>query len=272
MVSKILELNTSHFKQICDLMYKASGVNLVEGKEELVKARLSKRIRALNFDGFDDYVRYVEQDGNEDELFQMVDELTTNKTSFFRESAHFDLLRQAILPAYKAKGGGFRIWSAGCSSGEEPYTLAITLCEAFPDFEQRDMKILATDISPTILEQARNGIYSPQVLAEVADEQRQRYFKQVSDTQFSAGPALRSLISFALLNLMEPWPMKGPFDVIFCRNVMIYFDQPTRERLVQRYREMLTPGGHLCVGHSESLNNCNHGLTYVQPAVYRSGT
>jgi chemotaxis protein methyltransferase CheR len=266
-----LDLTSAHFKHIRDLMYDTSGVNLVEGKEELVKARLSKRIRVLGLDGFDEYVRYIEQDSSGDELFQMVDELTTNKTSFFRESAHFDLLREEILPAYKARGGRFRIWSAGCSSGEEPYTMAVTLNEALPDIERRDAKILATDISPTILDQARSGVYTPQVLAEVPDSQRKRYFEAQADGRFAAKSSLRSLISFALLNLMEPWPMKGPFDVIFCRNVMIYFDQPTRERLVQRYHELLTPGGILCVGHSESLNSCQHGMDYVQPAVYRNG-
>ncbi len=266
-----IDLSPAQFKHIRDLMYETSGVNLLEGKEELVKARLSKRIRLLGLSGFDDYVSYLGQDGGGAELYNMVDELTTNKTSFFREEAHFNLLRQEILPAYKSRGGSFRIWSAGCSSGEEPYTLAITLCEALPDIERRDVKILATDISPTILERARRGVYLPQALEGVSDEQRQLYFRSEAGGEFSAGEPLRSLISFALLNLMQPWPMKGPFDLIFCRNVMIYFDQSTRERLVKRFHQLLVPGGLLCVGHSESLNSCKHGLDYVQPAVYRNG-
>lgn len=265
-----LELTPAQFQRIRDLMYETSGVNLVKGKEELVKARLSKRIRALELDGFDDYVRFIEQEAEGKELFQMVDELTTNKTSFFREASHFDLLRDEVAPAYCDRGGKFRIWSAGCSSGEEPYTLAITLSEALPNIERRDVKILATDISPTILDQARTGVYSSKVLGDVADSQRRRYFDKRSDDLYAAGDELRSLITFALLNLMEPWPMKGSFDMIFCRNVMIYFDQSTRQRLVRRFHKMLAPGGYLCVGHSESLNSCDHGLAYVQPAVYRN--
>ncbi len=264
-----VELSPTHFRRVRDMMYEFSGVNLVEGKEELVKARLTKRLRDLDLESFDAYLDYLDRDPSGKELVRMVDELTTNKTSFFREEPHFDLLRNQILPEYKERGGPFRIWCAGCSSGEEPYSLAITLLEAFPDIERRDVKILATDISPTILAKARQGIYTEAVLADVSTQQRQRFFSRQEDNSFSVGNELRSLISFALLNLMEPWPMKGPFDMIFCRNVMIYFDLETRERLVDRYRDILAPGGYLCVGHSESLNASNHGMTYVQPAVYR---
>ena len=264
-----VELSPAHFKRVRDLMYDSSGVNLVGGKEELVKARLTKRLRELDLPDFDAYLDYLDRDASGGELVRMVDELTTNKTSFFREEPHFEMLRERILPAYRERGGSFRIWCAGCSSGEEPYSLAITLCEEFPDIAQRDVKILATDISPTILAKARAGVYAPGTLEDVSSGQRQRFFQGLDDGRFSAGPELRSLISFALLNLMESWPMKGPFDMIFCRNVMIYFDLETRERLVDRYRDLLAPGGYLCVGHSESLNASNHGMTYVQPAVYR---
>jgi chemotaxis protein methyltransferase CheR len=262
------------FDSISRLMYSISGVNLTDGKRELVKARLSKRMRALGSSSITEYMDFVQSEEGREELSRMVDALTTNKTNFFRESAHFGFIQNTILPDYADSARPLRIWSAGCSSGEEPYTLAMVLAEHFPDLGGRDVRILATDISSKVLEKAAAGIYPETGMDGVSEVLRRRYFKRMKDPRtgivhYQVVPELRSLISVAKLNLMERWPMSGPFDFILCRNVMIYFDKETRTRLLKRFSDLLPPGGHLLVGHSESLNSMRHELTYVQPAVYR---
>lgn len=261
-------MTRKHFESVSGLMYSTSRVSLQTGKEDLVKARLVKRIRALGLTGFDEYLERV--GSSPDELYQMVDLLTTNKTSFFRESAHFDFMKARILTGLKSKK--MRIWSAGCSSGEEPYTIAMVLREHFPEGDFADLRILATDLSKRVLAKAAAGVYDEDVLKDVPAALISRYFDRVGTVtprKYSARASLRSLITFAPLNLMEDWPMKGPFDLIFCRNVMIYFDKPTQEALVRRFSEILRPGGHLFAGHSESLTGIAHNFKYVQPAVYQ---
>ncbi|MFW6331107.1 MAG: CheR family methyltransferase [Gemmatimonadota bacterium] len=260
-----LELSPDEFGRISATMQAVAGIRLPPGKETLVKSRLSKRLRALGLPDFDAYLRRVEEDGG-GELRHMVDALTTNKTSFFREPAHFDHLTGEALPAL---GGAapLRIWSAGCSTGEEPYTLAMVLREHDP--KRDDARILGTDISTRALALARQGEYAEPVLAGVPAPLRDRYFEVAGPGRFRAGGGLRSLVSFGRLNLMSEWPMRGPFDVIFCRNVMIYFDRDVRERLVARFHGLLREGGYLYVGHSESLTGLDHMFRYVRPAVYR---
>ena len=263
-------LRSADFQRISDLLYAASRITLQDGKEELVKSRLLKRMRALGIGSFGEYLARVESDPAE--KYQMVDLLTTNKTSFFREDAHFDFLKTRVLPGIT--GGRLRIWSAGCSSGEEPCTIAMVLREHYASGPQPDARILATDLSKRVLARAEAGIYDEEVLRDVPPQLTQKYFDCVETRKprrYSARPALRSLITFAPLNLMEDWPMKGPFDVIFCRNVMIYFDKPTQERLVNRFYGLLKPGGYLFSGHSESLAGMNHNFRYVQPAVHLKG-
>lgn len=261
------ELTRAHFEKISALLYSASKITLQSGKEELVKSRLVKRMRVLRLSGFDQYLEMVAS--NPAEMYQMIDLLTTNKTSFFREQAHFDFMKSKIMPGLASKK--IRIWSAGCSSGEEPYTIAMVLREEFGESGNSDIKILATDLSKRVLEKAGRGIYEEETLKDVPVAHIPKYFDCVETKRprsYSAKKTLRSLITFAPLNLMEEWPMKGPFDLIFCRNVMIYFDKPTQERLVQRYWGMLRPGGYLFVGHSESLAGMSHKFRYVQPAVH----
>jgi chemotaxis protein methyltransferase CheR len=255
-------------------MYSISGVNLTDGKRELVKARLSKRMRATGWSSVKDYVDFIQSEAGREELSRMVDALTTNKTDFFREPAHFHFLREQILPEYSDPYRPFRVWSAGCSSGEEPYTLAMVLAHAFSDLRRRDIRILATDISAKVLHRARDGIYSEEEVQDVPEGYRARYLQRVENARdgarrFQVRQELRDLVRVARLNLMDRWPMSGPFDLILCRNVMIYFDKGTRSRLLQRFAELLPEGGHLFVGHSESLSSMRHQLTYVQPAVYR---
>ena len=262
------------FPRVSALMYRISGVNLTEGKRELVRARLSKRMRALGWTSFAQYVDFVESDDGGAELVEMVDTLTTNKTNFFREVPHFVFLREQVFPHFVESGAPLRIWSAGCSSGEEPYSLAMLIRDVFPDSSSRDIRILATDLSGAALARARLGLYEEGQMEGIPPEFRSRSFLKVKDgasgqTRYQVRQEIRSFISLAQLNLMERWPMRGPFDVIMCRNVMIYFDRETRQKLIQRFTELLPPEGLLMVGHSESLNGLSHTLSYVQPAVYR---
>ncbi|HNY49407.1 MAG TPA: protein-glutamate O-methyltransferase CheR [Smithella sp.] len=265
-----LEISPRQFDKISGLVYQISGIDLHEGKEELVKARLLKRLRHLKITNFERYLKYLADDKSGKELRAMVDVLTTNKTHFFREAEHLDFLRDEIIP-HLGKGP-IRIWSAGCSSGEEPYSIAIVLSEAIPDIVIRDIRILATDISDRMMEKARRGIYDGETIKTVPPLLKQKYFESAkagSGRQYQVIPQLQYLISFAKLNLMEEWPMRGPFEAIFCRNVMIYFDKPTQERLVGRFWSLLREGGYLFVGHSESLTFLKHDYQYLQPAVYR---
>ncbi len=265
------DLQPQQFARISRLMHHISGVVLKPGKEEFVKARLLKRVRALQMDSFDAYLAFVEAEPTGQELITLIDMLTTNKTSFFREPQHFAFLRQRLVPQWGQSRQPLRFWSAGCSSGEEPYSLAITLRESLPRIESRNLRILATDISGRMLALARRGIYDPQTLEGVSPTLVQTYFTPTQDAGrwgYRLAPAIQDMVQLARLNLMQAWPMHGPFDVIFCRNVMIYFDKPTQAWLVQRFWKLLRPGGHLFIGHSESLSGAPHGFRYVQPAIY----
>ena len=261
-------LSPAHFERIIALLHAHAGIRMRAGKEGLVRARLTKRLRVLGLSDFDQYLDLVEREPSRREFTEMVDALTTNKTSIFREQAHFDFLQHEVLPSCP---GPIRLWSAGCSSGEEPYTLAMILRETLTEPSARQAKILATDISHRVLATAKAGIYPAESLDEAPRGYVQKYWRPVSGggaPRLEAGPALRSMIQFGKLNLMEKWPMRGPFDAILCRNVMIYFDKATQQTLVQRYWELLRPGGFLFVGHSESLTGLSHRFQYVQPAVY----
>ena len=262
-------LTAAQFDRIRRMLYELCGINLVPGKEGLVKTRLTKRLRALGLRSFEEYLKQIEKNPNE--IVTMVDFLTTNKTNFFREIHHFNYLREVFLPGYKQNPGRMRFWSAGCSSGEEPYSLAILLKEEFAEFGRWDVRILATDISTRMLQRAREATYDEETVQDVPGLWRQKYFVCTSAKEprsYRVRDDIRSMVRLARLNLMEVWPMKGPFDVIFCRNVMIYFDKPTQERLVKRFWDILAPGGLLLVGHSESLTTFPHDFHYAQPAVY----
>jgi chemotaxis protein methyltransferase CheR len=265
-----LKLSSRQFDIISRLVYQVSGIDLHEGKEELVKARLIKRLRHLKIFGFDRYLKYLANDKSGSEIRAMVDVLTTNKTNFFRESEHLDYLRDEIITGLG--NDQIRLWSAGCSSGEEPYSMAITLCEAIPDIGKCDIKILATDISDRMMEQARQGLYGEDTLKGMPPQLKRKYFQKAEagiGHRYRVVPLLQSMVCFAKLNLMDEWPMRGLFDVIFCRNVMIYFDKQTQEKLVKRFWSQLRAGGYLMVGHSESLTFMAHDYRYIKPAVYQ---
>ncbi len=266
-----IELSDRQFKKISQLIYDMVGIKLCSGKEGLVKSRLSKRLRALGISDFDAYLDFVGNDRSGKELITLIDSLTTNKTNFFREVQHFDFLRTHILPSFRAEGRRMRLWSAGCSSGEEPYSMAILLREEWPTVDQCDVRILATDISTRVLDTATKAVYEEETVKEIELPLIRKYFTCVRESPshaYHVNDNVRRMVHLARLNLMDPWPMKGPFHVIFCRNVMIYFDKQTQLDLVRRFWEMLAPGGYLLVGHSESLTASSYRFRYVRPATY----
>jgi chemotaxis protein methyltransferase CheR len=264
-----IKLEKAQFETISQLLYRLTGITLHPGKQELVKARLTKRLRALGLNSFDSYMEYLKSDNPEGELVAMIEAMTTNKTSFFREPQHFDYLRRQIVPGLRNRK--IRVWSAGCSSGEEPYSTAILLNEAIHDFALRDISILATDLSSRMLAHARKGVYDTNHLRDVPPLLVSKYFTCIETSpvrRYQVIEPVRRHVHFGRLNLMGEWPMRGPFDVIFCRNVMIYFDKPAQEQLVNRFWKLLKPGGYLFVGHSEGLVGLPHEFRYVQPAIY----
>ena len=260
------DLSPEDFRRVRQIAYERAGLAIAAGKEGLVRSRLSKRLRERRIGSFSAYLNTVEAESNGEEMVKLIDLLTTNKTDFFREPAHFDYLLAKVVPAIMAARKPLRIWSAGCSTGEEPYTLSMLLKESLP--ERYDFRILATDICTRVVAAARTGEYTDEQLGDVSRERQTRWFTKSSPGHAAVIPDLRAPISFAHLNLMATWPMTGPFDVILCRNVMIYFDKPTVTRLVNRFHDLLAPGGHLFIGHSESLTAIEHRYRYVQPAVY----
>lgn len=265
----VADLTDSQFQTVARLVYRICGINLKDGKEALVRARLMKRLRALRMASIDEYIALIESSGGADELGVMIDVMTTNKTSFYREPEHFFFLRDHVLKGFR--GPRLRLWSAACSSGEEPYTLAILVHEYLPQLLRCDVRILATDISTRMLEKARTGIYAEDLLRPLPAEFRHKYFNRIgkNPATWQVKEAVRRLVTLARLNLMDVWPMRGPFDVIFCRNVMIYFDRATQQQLIDRFYELLAAGGYLMVGHSEGLSAITHRMRYVRPAVYR---
>jgi chemotaxis protein methyltransferase CheR len=260
-------LGAREFEQIRQLAHRAFGLDLKPGKEELVSARLRRLVRAAGFKRFEHYYESVVSDRTGESLHAMIDALATNHTSFLREADHFDLLRDQIAPAL-ANRDPIEIWCAACSTGEEVWTLAITLSEALPG---RRIRISASDVSNRALECAQRASY-PAVRCEgIPPAWRSRHFAPdpSASGSYRVVPAVRALASFRRVNLVESYCWPRRFPVIFCRNVMIYFDVQTQETVVARLSEQLEPGGYLFVGHAESLARVSHSLEYVKPAVYR---
>jgi chemotaxis protein methyltransferase CheR len=267
-------LSEAEFRRIALLLRQRAGIALPDTKRPLVFSRLVRRLRALGLDSFAAYIALVEGAQGDSEVVEMISALTTNVTSFFREKHHFEYLRGTILPPLVdqvRKGARLRLWSAGCSSGEEPYTLAMVLLAVFPDAARHDVRILATDIDPDILQRARTGTYPEASVETIPAPILGRHFRREGEL-WSAGPELRELITFRELNLAAPWPVRGPFDVIFCRNVAIYFDREGQERVWSGFADRLRPGGWLCIGHSERLTGeASRRLTSVGITAYQLG-
>jgi chemotaxis protein methyltransferase CheR len=267
-----LKLTASEFRQISDLAYQRFGLDLKRGKEALVAARLGKKLRKLGFTTFAEYHRHVLADSTGDALIELIDALTTNHTSFLRERAHFEFLARAANEEFR-EISTLRVWSAACSSGEEPYSIAMCLAEALAKSPARQFRILATDISTRVLDTARRGVYPVARFDDVPEPWRRAHLlrgRGESNGFYKVKPQLVQQVEFARLNLIEPFPQRAPFHVIFCRNVMMYFDKPTQQSIVQRLSGCLERGGYLFVGHSESLTGVQHALDYVCPATYRN--
>lgn len=266
-----LRLSPKLFEAVRDYAYRTAGIELQDGKQEMVAARVWKRTRALGYDSADAYLEAVLRDQGGKLKVDLMDALTTNFTSFFREPAHFEFLRNQILPQLRARKQ-FTIWTAASSSGEEPYSIAVTLIEALGEAVYRQATIRASDISTKVLRSGEAGIYPQERFRDMDENWRSRYLLRGKGAQagnFRFRPEIRKLIHFEQINLMEPLPAGGPLPLIFLRNIMIYFDRPTQERVVAAMADKLEPGGYLFVGHSESLNGISHSLEHVQVAIYR---
>ena len=269
-------LSARDFGRLSRFIYDTCGIKMPEVKKTMLEARLQKRLRSLGMRKFSDYCDFLfSSEGLERELVQMLDMVTTNKTDFFREPDHFTYLTQTVLPDWlkRHEGGTVSIWSAGCSSGEEPYTLAMVLSEFALKNPGFDFRILATDISTRVLEKAKNGIYTESQVEPVTMDLKRKYLLRSKDR--SSGmvrivPELREKVRFRRLNFMdEDFGMREQLDIIFCRNVIIYFDRPTQERLLQRFHRQMKLGAFIFMGHSETLSGLNVPLVSVYPTVYR---
>jgi len=263
------------FQRFAALAYEKAGISIKPGKEALVSARVAKRLRALSLSDAEGYLRYLEQDGSGEEMARFLDVISTHFTSFFREPDHFHLLETELARRIAEGQDRIRIWSAASSTGEEPYTLAMTAL-GVKGAEAVDLKILATDIAVDTLRQAAEGCYSEARMGPVPEKLRARWFRRRVDDEnpdeplWEAKPELKKVVAFRRLNLAEPpFPMKGPFDVVFCRNVLIYFDQPTRQRLISAMEGLVRPDGLVCIGHTETLAGVKCGLKMLRPSVFR---
>lgn len=266
----MMEIKHEDFVRLTQFVQKNYGINLTQ-KKNLIEGRLGKTILDMGFSNFTEYVDYLLKSKSPEDLDILINKLTTNHTYFMRENSHFEFFQNVILPDLesRAKNRTLGVWSAGCSSGEEPYTLSILLKEYFGNKTPAwDTRLLATDISKQILTKASRGIYGEDSLKELPDSWKKKYFTK-SNQGYTVTQALKDNVVFREFNLMDPIRFKIPFDVIFCRNVMIYFDQPTKDALIQRFYNALKPGGYLLIGHSETLNKENSQFKYIMPATYK---
>lgn len=269
------QLSDAEFAQLSQLVYQHAGIHLPAQKKELVRSRLTKFLRTRKLTSFQEYYRQVLEDSSGLELINLLDAVSTNMTAFWREPKHFEFLGQELVPTLRQKCKGtpqWRLWSAGCSSGEEPYTLAMVLLNALPAKDLSGVKIHASDINTQVLNQAQRGIYPLSRVEPLSQEWRRRFFqKGVNQWEgfVRVKPEVKQLVQFFRFNLMDPFPFREEFDVIFCRNVMIYFEKATQTELIKKFHQCLKPGGYLFIGHSESLCNVSHQFAYVKPTIYR---
>ncbi|HEY0837427.1 MAG TPA: protein-glutamate O-methyltransferase [Azospirillum sp.] len=267
-----------HFAFVAGLIHQLAGIHLAEHKVEMVYSRLARRLRDLRLKDFDEYCALLESDQGEREVGFLVNALTTNLTSFYREAHHFEHLGRHVLPEARerqaqASKPRLRIWSAGCSSGQEPYTIAMVVASTLPDLRRWDARILATDIDTHMVETARRGLYAPDAATGIPPSVRDRFTRRTrgddGEAKLAMDDELKRLITFKPLNLLEHWPMKGPFDAIFCRNVLIYFDRAGRTQVIENFARLLTQDGYLYLGHSESLYGVSNAFRQTGPTIYR---
>jgi len=256
--SIVTDISDSEFDKLAAIAADEAGLSIPRSKKSLVQSRIARRLRALNIQNCHEYIIFVEN--NDVELRELISVLTTNVSSFYRENHHFEFLNKTVIPKIRDRlnnGECGRIWSAGCSSGQEPYTIAMELLKALPDFSKNDLLILASDIDPKILGKAKQGSYSAQELSPVSSSDLARFFTPENDSKSTYQPnsELKEIIRFRELNLHGNWPMQNSFDAIFCRNVVIYFDDAHQTALWPRFRNQLTPDGFLFLGHSERIQD-----------------
>lgn len=280
MTTREESISPRDFGRLRSLIYEQSGISLNADKKTMLELRVKRRVRSLNLASFADYCEYLfGPNGQKDEIVHLLDVVSTNKTDFFREPEHFEFLTQKAIPELMTRNQSGRpllIWSAGCSTGEEPYTLAMVLKECGPANPGFRFAVLATDISNTVLAKAGRGVFTSEVVQPVAAELRRKYFMRSRDRHsglFRVVPELRQLVEFRRLNFMDAnFGLSQKADVIFCRNVLIYFDRATQEQIMQKLAHQLVPGGYAFVGHSETLHDMDLPLVAVAPALYRKIT
>lgn len=269
----MLSLSQEDFLRLVNFVHKNFGIDLSK-KKQLIVSRLSYTISNLGFKDFTSYVDYITTTKNTKDIDIMLNKLTTNYTYFLREHEHFDFFQKTVLPYLEQKHSAKKvlsIWSAGCSSGEEPYTISMYLKEYFGSKPGNwDTRVLATDISQNVLNAAKQARYIEESLKDVPEAWKKKYFQKIpgTDDEYTVSPAIKQNVIFRTFNLMDPIRFKLKFDLIFCRNVMIYFDQPTKDALIQRFYEASNPGAYLMIGHSESVNKESTKYKYIMPAIY----
>jgi chemotaxis protein methyltransferase CheR len=275
-ISREFAFSEADFRSLAQLAYEHAGIALAESKRNLVYSRLSRRLRALGLQTFKEYRAYLASGDGAQEIENFINSISTNLTKFFREAHHFDHFRSHVAVPYahsarSAPSRRMRVWSAGCSTGEEPYTIAVVLRREIPDIERHDVRVLATDIDTDVLGKAARGEYPQNSIEDVPKTYRSFFQASGNDRKSTValGDDVRSLIAFRHLNLLDKWPFGGHFDAIFCRNVMIYFDGPTKSTLIERFTQQIKPGGWLYIGHSESLIGAHAGLSLVGRTIYR---
>lgn len=268
-------LGERDFERIRATVASITGISIAPTKRLLIYRRLAGRLKARGFASFGDYLSAIES-GDRNELEHFINAITTNQTSFFREKHHFDFLRRTIIPELADRHAGskqrLRMWSAGCSSGEEPYSIAMTLADGLPDIANRDARLLCTDLDSSVVAVGKAGVYPASRVEPVPESYRSRYLDPVvngTESAFRVRKEIRALTVFKRLNLLGPWPMKGRFDVIFCRNVCIYFERETKRELIERFWHALDDDGYLVLGHSESLYDHTDRFSLVGNTIYR---
>jgi chemotaxis protein methyltransferase CheR len=269
---KEFNFSRDDFDYLRKIVTEITGIVANEDKYSLYYSRLTRRVRLLGLSDFRQYREFL-NNNRESEIIELVNSVTTNLTSFFRENHHFDFIKQSIIPQKIERGEHkLRVWSAGCSTGEEAYSIAITLAQCIPDYRSWDIDILATDLDTHVIEQAQNGVYAESRVKDIDQSLVQKYFSKDSipgDQFVTVDPVLKNMVTFRQLNLLNAWPISHAMDFIFCRNVVIYFDKPTKDKLVNRFADQLINQGHLFMGHSESLFKSTDRFKLLSQTIYQ---
>ncbi len=263
-------MSNRNFSLISDVAYHITGIKRGDHKKNMIYSRLARRIRALGLKSFDEYCRLIETESGP-EITEFVNAITTNLTAFFREPHHFEFLANTVCANIRRQGGVQRMrgWSAGCSTGEEPYSIAMVLRESMPPTGW-DIKLLATDLDSNVVAHSKEGVYNADRIEDISSARQKKWFMHDRDgRQVKVKQSLQDLLTFKQLNLLHSWPMKGPFDFIFCRNVVIYFDKETQKILFDRYADLLKPNGYLFIGHSETLHKVSDRFKSLGKTMYQ---